>query len=437
MAAWNYWLREADLERLDMLLDPLWILHDARGWYQGAVELTNGLLGVVERIPSPEMRAREEITVRMSLGRALLAIRGYTPEVAEAYNRALSLADEAGGVPERIPVLRSLASLYLYQGDFDRSLEVSRRLLRIAGEQDDVGLVVEGHLRVGAALVSLGETDDALDQLGRASALFDPDRHGTERFRLGPSPGVTPLTTSAFVLWLTGSAEQAHEHATRALEMAERIGHPYTVAYADFHVGLLNAWGRRWERVRELAASVREIAEAHDYHVWKATALVLDGAAMAALGRHDEGLDASDRGIALYQEMTAPPVFWPLLLTLRARTLADVGRPRDGVAAIDEAAALVQGPPNVLATPVLVARGQLLASLGDADGSAASYRTAIEIARASGARMSELQANLGLVRLAAGTDASDALDQLRDVYAGFTEGFDAPDVAEARTLLDQ
>jgi tetratricopeptide (TPR) repeat protein len=265
--------------------------------------------------------------------------------------------------------------------------------------------------------------------------LFDPERHGRGRFRLGPSPGVTAQTTSAFVRWLTGNADQAHAHAARALEIADLVGQPYTLAYARFHVGLLNAWDRRWDRVRELAAGVLEIAEAHDYRVWQASSLVLGGAAMTALGGHDEGIDASDRGLALYQGMTAPPVFWPLLLSLRARTLAHVGRPQDGVAAVDEALALMQGRPNVLAPQFPALRGDLLASAGDAASSAVWYRKAIELARASGARMSELQASIGLVRLAGDLDSDDAIEQLRDVYAGFTEGYDAPDVAEARELL--
>ena len=355
MTAWRYWLREGDLNELDALLDPLWLLHDARGWYHGAVELSNGLLDVIGRAPTSPERAQEEVTVRTGLARALMAVRGYTREVEDAYNRALAIADEAGGLPERIPVLRSLGALYLYRGEFDRSVDVGRQLLRIAEEQGDVGLEVEGHLRIGAGLMSLGHADRSLEHLGRAVALFDPDRHGTGRFRLGPSPGVTPHTTSAFIRWSMGDADQAHEHATLALELADRLDQPYTRAYALFHVGLLHAWERRWVRVRELAASVLEIAEAHGYRVWQATALVLDGAAMTALGLH-EGIGASDEGLVLYQEMTAPPVFWPLLVSLRARTLDHVGRTQEGLEALDDV--MVQGPPNVLAPHFLVLRAR-------------------------------------------------------------------------------
>ena len=435
MAAWRYWLREGDLEHLDLLLDPPGVLHDSRGWYQGVVELSNGLLGVLDRIPSSTKRAMEEITVRTTLARALMAIRGYTAEVEDAYNRALALAGEAGGLPERVPVLRSLSSLYLYRADFVRSAEMGRQLLRVAEELDDAGLQAEGHLRFGAALVSLGRTEEALDHLARASELFDPERQGSGRFRLGPSAGVTPHTTSAFVLWLTGNADQAHAHADEALAMADRIGQPYSLAYARFHVGMLLGWERRWDRVLELATGVLEVAHEHDYHVWRATALTLKGTAISAQGRHDEGLEATDEGLALYQEMTAPPVFWPLLLSLRAKTLAHVGRPHDAIAVIEEAARFMEGPPNVLAPQYPVLRGDLLASIGETAPAAESYAAAIVLAQACGARMNELQAHVGLVRVAPDAVRDAAIEGLRLVYDGFTEGFDAPDVADARELL--
>ena len=436
MTAWRYWVAHGRFDRLDGMLDALWILHDTRGWYQGALELTSGLLGALERIPSSAERAREELTVRTSLARGLMAIRGYTKEVQDAYERALALVDEAGGLPDRIPVLRSLASLYLYRGEFDRCNAVGRQLLRIAEEHGDESIEAEGHLRVGTSLISLGHTASGLEHLERAAAMFDPDRHGTDRFRLGPSAGVTPHTTTAFVLWLTGSPDRAHERAQVALATAERLGQPYTLAYARFHVALLHLWERDWRCVRDLAGSVLAIAEAHEYQVWRATALVLDGAAMAALGAVDDGLAASDRGIELYREMLAPPVFWPLLLGIRARTFGYAGRPGDGLDALEKAKQVLgsdERAVNVLYPQFPLVEGDLLATAGDDVRAEAAYRRALETAREVGARMNELQAATRLARMAPGDDG--ATNRLRRLYETFGEGLDVPDLVDARVLL--
>jgi predicted ATPase len=437
MTAWRYWAAARNLERLDMLLDGLWALHDARGWYHGALELTNDLLEVLSAVPSTPERALEEITVRTSLARGLMAIRGYTEEVAESYGRALALVEEAGGVPERFPVLRSLASLHLYRAEFDKGVVVGRQLLDLAEQQQDTGLQVEGHLRLGANLASLGDVDAGLDHLERAIELFDPHRQASSRFHLGPSPGVTPQTTSAFLLWLRGYPDRAGARAADALETARRLDQPYTLAYALFHVGFLDLWRRNWELVHERATEVLEIAEEHEYDVWQAIALVLDGAAHAALGRADEGVGSSDRGLTLYREMKTPPVFWPLLLSIRARTYALADRPADGLPPLDEAIGLMAGRANILYPEMPVLKGDLLLALSDTDGAMSWYRTAVDVAREVTGRMSELRAATRLTRLLRASGARrDEGAELRRVFDTFTEGFETLDLVEARAVLD-
>ena len=56
--------------------------------------------------------------------------------------------------------------------------------------------------------------------------------------------------------------------------------------------------------------------------MWRALALIFLGVSTAALGDPQEGLVLSDRGIDAYQVLTTPPVFWPLLTSVRARGLA-------------------------------------------------------------------------------------------------------------------
>src|SRR5207248_1988358 len=69
MAAWRHWVLAGDLERLNRLLDGLWSLHDARGWYHAAVALADDLLGVLAAVPETAERASEEIALRISLAR--------------------------------------------------------------------------------------------------------------------------------------------------------------------------------------------------------------------------------------------------------------------------------------------------------------------------------------------------------------------------------
>jgi predicted ATPase/class 3 adenylate cyclase len=436
LTAWRYWVGVGDAEQLNKLLDSLWVLHEARGWYQTAVELANDLLGVLSAAPSTPDRAREEITLRMSLARGLMAIRGYTQEVEEIYAGTLSLAEEVGELPRLIPVLRSLASFHLYRGEFDKTAAVGRELLDLAEQQEDAGLQVEGHLVVGSSVAFSGDVRTGFEHLDRAIALFDPRQHRPGPFRLGASSGVVSYTTSAFLLWLLGHPDRAAERASRAVELARQLNHPFTLAYTLFHVGFLDLSRRELELVHERASGVLEVAEEHDYQIWKALGVTLQGAAMTGLGRPEEGLARIDEGIALYQGLKTPPVFWPLLLSVRAGSFALGGRPGDGLPLIDEAIEMT-GEGNVLYPEFALLKGDLLVALADADGAEPLYQSASDVAEDFGVRMPQLRAATRLTRLwqAAG-ERPQRTDLLRGIYQTFAEGFDTLDLVEARAVLD-
>jgi predicted ATPase len=68
----------------------------------------------------------------------------------------------------------------------------------------------------------------------------------------------------------------------------------------------------------------------------------------------------------------------------------------------------------------------------------ASLRTAIEIAQVQSARSWELKAATLLARLCADQGKrTEARDLLAPIYGWFTEGFDTPDLQDAKALLDE
>jgi tetratricopeptide (TPR) repeat protein len=429
-AAWRYWVEAGDLEQLDKMTDALWAHHDARGWYQAAVALTDDLLRVLASVPSTADRAREAITLHMSLARGLLAIRGYTEDVEAAYGRALELCEELGEVPRLAPVLGSLASFTLYQAEFEKTAALGRQLLELAEQEDDVGLQIEGHLLVGSSMAFVGRIPEGLEHLERAIALFDPSRNPPTRFRLGPSPGVAAHTTSAHLLWVVGFPERARERSIRGEELARRLNHPFTLAYALFHVGLLDLWRRDFEPALERADALAELAAEHDFQIWTALALALRGAATSSLGGAEEGLDLIDRGVALYRGLKTPPVFWPNLLGVRAGALGLAGRPAEGVEVVDEAIEL-SGEDSPLYPDAAVLRGHLQLAAGDREGALDAFRQALRVGERYGARIAQLRAAVALCRN--GSPSADV--ELRRVYEEFSEGLDLPDLVEARDTL--
>jgi predicted ATPase/class 3 adenylate cyclase len=434
-AAWRYWLDAGNLTHLNTLLDALWILHETRGWYHDAIALASDLLDVLATTPASAERLEEELTLRMSLARGLLAVRGYTEEVEEVYRAALELAQSAGELPQRLPVLRSLANFYLYRGEIDKTMAMGHQMLELGEREGDSRLQVEGNFLVGVTTAFSGDVALGQQHMARATALFDPRRHGPTSLRLGPSVGVTTHTTSALIHWFTGFADSADRQADEAIDLASRLNHPYTTAYAHFHVGLLKAFGSRFDEAAVHAETVFEVAEEHDYAIWRALAAVLRGLLTARRGHPADGLAQSEEGLVLYQGLTTPPIFWSSVLSLHADTTALAGDHQRAIQLVDQALAIINEL-DLRAPQLIVQKGELLAAAGQPSEAEEWLRRGLDSAQRLGARMAQLRAATVLVRLGPGDGAEDDLAALRDTLAQFSEGFDSPDLVDARAALD-
>ena len=437
--AWRYWVAASDLHRLNKLVNSLWLLYDARGWYHDTIELTTDLLNVLSSSPSTPERATQEITLRTSLARALMAIKGYTSEVEEAHTRALELF-EGRELPQLFPVLRNLASFYNFRAEFDKGAQVGREILRLAEQQKDASMLVDGHLLLGANLAFLNDLHAGLEHLDKAIAYFESGPSRSRPFRLGNNPGVACFTTSAFILWMLGYPDRALQRANDAVALATELEHPFTVAYALFHSGFLHLWRREAELVRDRAVGVLHIVEDHDFQIWRAVGTCLLGAANTGMGRCEEGLAQIHQGIDLYQGLKSPPVFWPLLLFVQAGAHAQAGRAADGLALIDEALEIAgRGSGMTLLPEFHLLKGDLLIALpqvNDADPEP-WFQRAFDVAQGLDARMSQLRAAVRLCRLPRDQDNVERGGRvLRAVYDTFTEGFTTADLIEAKVLLE-
>ena len=86
----------------------------------------------------------------------------------------------------------------------------------------------------------------------------------------------------------------------------------------------------------------------------------------------------------------------------------------------------------------LRAAAVLRASADTVDEAVADLHQALKIARDQGARLLELRAARDLARvLGDNNERQRALDLLAPVYGWFTEGFDTPDMSEAKQLLSE
>src|SRR5262249_13770685 len=143
-------------------------------------------------------------------------------------------------------------------------------------------------------------------------------------------------------------------------------------------------------------------------------------------------------GLAAYRAGGAE--FWtPHHTFLLARAYGIAERIEEALAALDEAEQIGDKTgERWLGSELCRYKGQLLLlHQGHSEGAEKLYSKALSIAREQDAKLWELRASVSLARLRRDQGRrNEARDLLAPVYGWFTEGFDTPDLKEAKALLD-
>ena len=129
----------------------------------------------------------------------------------------------------------------------------------------------------------------------------------------------------------------------------------------------------------------------------------------------------------------------PLFLAGQAEVYGMLGKTQEGLEVIGEALDVVQKTgERWCEAEVHRIKGELLQLSGRTSEAETSFRQAIEVARRQEAKSWELRATISLSRLLQKEGRSaEARQLLSEIYAWFTEGFDTPDLKEAKALLEE
>ncbi|MFN2135602.1 MAG: ATP-binding protein [Candidatus Promineifilaceae bacterium] len=433
--AWQYWTDEGDFDQLQKMVGGLWQLYEGRGWYQGMAQLTAELLDVLGKTPSSAEQVQQEIMLRTALARALMAVKGFTPEVETTFREALALSEGQGEIPELFPVLRGLASYYQFSTDFEKAAGMGQRLLALAEASNDDFMRIHAYLVLGTTVGFYSGIAIGLEWLEKGIALFDPERQRLQPFQVGNNPGIVCFAASAIYLWWLGFADRATARAEDTIELATRSEHPYTMTYAYFHTGILYLWMGESQRARKHALAMMRIASENDYHLWHTLSKVLLGAANSALGKTEEGLAQLEEGFAEYVGHITPPVFWPDVVAVRATVYGRAGRPSEGISMLNELLEHGDPLPYLL---LLKAKLLFMASPSKFAEAADLLGQSISGSEQLGGKIWALQAATELVRLELQQgNAEEGSQVLASLYNSFSEGFETTALIEARQVLDQ
>jgi predicted ATPase len=238
-------------------------------------------------------------------------------------------------------------------------------------------------------------------------------------------------------LWQLGYTDQALQGNRAACDLAQALGHPFSLAYANAVSGWLHLDCRLGAEAEKAGDQAVRVATEQGFPFWHAWGTLLKAAGMFLQGRQEEALPPLRNSLDVFRAASADSLIFYLRIVGEAYTKA--GRFEDARNSLKEGLAIVENDDErFLDAELHRLKGEL--HLAEADDQAAAeccFCTAIETARRQQSKARELRATMSLARLWQHQGRRDqARAALAAVYGTYTEGFTTPDLVDTAALLD-
>jgi tetratricopeptide (TPR) repeat protein len=392
-------------------------------------------LELLDQLPPGPDRDEKELALLMGLGAALIPQKGFTaPEVGEVYGRAINVVRRLEDEPRLIPFLYSVGQFYTFRQQWTITRGLAERCLRLAqqtGKSDDL---MFAHGLTGLAFAYSRHHTLSLKHLTQSLALYKHVQSNEARVN---ELNLICRAHAGLMLWILGYPDRSLSTLSEALNHARELAYTHSLAMLLTNLSIVYILRREPGPVQEFAEMAVRLCEEHDLPHWQALARISLGWAETFQGNHREGLAAINQGLALFDLLGTSVVAYTH--TLLADIYLNSGNIMGGLQVVDHAIKAAQETrvETVLSMSLRI-KGDLL---GHANAPLAEvedlYQQAIAFARAHHAKSFELQATLQLARFQQARGEGFAVrDTLARLHHWFNEGFDTPDLREAKAVLD-
>ena len=415
--------------------------------YYSAIRDLQNALKLLKQLPHSKERAHRELDLLFDYGLALVATRGWhVPERESIYLRAHELCQELGGDPRLFSVLFGLWSFHHVRGQHPKAVPYAAEMTQLGMRLADDGMVIQAHWATGSGEFFMGQFANAHASFQQGISKYDRQRHGSLALEYGQDPCMSCLCYDATTFWILGYADQAEKRAQDSLNLARELGHPFSLAWGLANLTIYYLIRRNLRRAVDLIDEGIALTKEHGFgffdegfRAYQLIALTVQGK-IEQLSAADRGQRFSDTGYEICQT-------W--MRSALAEGLGNLGKIKPAVALVEQASEVMERNEERYFEPEIHRiRGELTLKKMGASGTSSdvqsaeaaaeqSFRDAMAIAGRRDAGMFELRAATSLGRLLrrTGREAEASLI-LRRTFDRFAEGFDTPDLTEAKSLLD-
>jgi class 3 adenylate cyclase/tetratricopeptide (TPR) repeat protein len=398
-------------------------------------------LASLHHLASGASRSRQELSLHLALGAPLLATKGFaSSEVETAYVRAQDLSRELGRDKDLFTALRGLGYVHHVRGNIRQSMQEFPEAIDLAHRLGEPALLVQAYHFAGVSTFHLGAFQTAHDWLQR-SLQAGGSRASYHSELYGINMGVFCHAYIGHCDWHLGYSDHALEVAEEALSLAREVSHPFSVALALAYLAMLRQFRREPEEALKTAEEAHGFCQEYRFDYYAAWSALVRAWAIAEQGGIADGISAYDAALGQFAR-TGAGLRMPHYLSQLAGLHRKAGNKGTGLKLVTKAAQIAESNEENWCNAMLeLERGELLLvdgsddTVGQAD---VAFQHAIEIATDQGAKMFELRASVARARLCADHgERQKAFDILSLIYGWFAQGFETPDLLDARGLLDE
>jgi predicted ATPase len=395
-------------------------------------------LDQLKLLPDRIDRQRQELDLWNALGAALQAAKGNAAlETGQAYARARDLWERLGCPADFLHVPRGLARYYGHRGELDLSMRLNEDLLRLSRQCGDSGALALAYQACGSGQMLVGSFALSRSNLEAVLGLYEPISGHPGGREVGSHPQVVAQGYLGIVLFCLGFPSRALTWSRAAIGQARRLAHPpYLASSLGFGARLLSLIGDI-SALDERANKLIRVATEQRFPEWSAQGTIYWGWTKVKKDAVLEGISLLRSGLNVYRA-TGAEVWMPEFVALLAAAYELAGQTEESLASLEDALQIVErtGERWFLAE-LYRHKGHLLLRQGHSEAAEALYHKALSVAKEQEAKLWELRAAVSLARLRRGQNRrAEARALLVPVYSWFTEGFETPDLKEAKAVLD-
>lgn len=403
------------------------------------VEHLRNAIALLGSLPESTERDERELSLQLLFFAPLSAIKGYGhPDVMNAMERAYDLSERSENQLLQFETVYGLLGSNMVRGDLHKTMPLAKKFLSIAETDGNPDHLLEAHRMMDETLHLLGDYKEALEHNERVYPLYDSERHRAHAYFYGQDPAAINYCFQGVGMWCLGYPEKGLHSIKKAYECVKNFDHPFSRGVVFWLEEWLTTLMRDW--VAGLGQCERLIAYCNEHNIAyiRTWATCNAGQCLTMSRNSTEGVQTVKEAFDTFRLMgTELPI--PMYLPYLAEMLGTIGEIDEALNVADEAECEMERTGvRWTETELLRIRGELLVAKNREEGAASHLAGAIDLARKKQARSFELRATISMSRLLrAQGKIKEAHSMLSGIYNWFTEGFDTPDLREAKALLEE